>query len=517
MDFRPQTIPPPLTASDELLKETEHLLQFGTWLWNPDQGSMELSDGMYELMGYSRMAGEFSLRQFLQHLSTADSEIFHKELDKAIENNAPFRLTHGLSTRGGTPLIVATRGKVSRNNNGQIQVLGITQDITDQSMQHEETLQHRRLMDQYEIFLQFGTWEYSAATKEMLWSVGMYSLFGYNAVQDRNMKITEDTYLQHIHPDDYSKGVVLRESTVSEKDEYSWQYRITTKNGETKWLETYGRMLRNSEGALTNTFGITRDITPLKQYEHSLELKIKELNRSNEELEEFAYVASHDMQEPLRKLTTFSERLTSKFGDILQDEGKLYINRMAAATNNMRLLIDNLLDFSRISRTADAFENTDLNNILRKVLSDLEVSVDEQQAQITSDKLPSIEAQGPQMKQLFTNILSNALKFRKPSVQPVIRIGCKAIAPGESDNPVLKADTRHYKITITDNGIGFEQEYAERIFQIFQRLHGKAEYPGSGIGLAICKKIVEYHNGIIYANGQLNEGAVITIILPEKQ
>ena len=144
-------------------------------------------------------------------------------------------------------------------------------------------------------------------------------------------------------------------------------------------------------------------------------------------------------------------------------------------------------------------------NVLRSVLADLEVSIEETNARVVPMKLPVIEAQAPQMKQLFSNILSNALKFRKPGVPPVITIKCSTIAPGEVESLNLK-DDRYYKITISDNGIGFEQEYAEKIFQIFQRLHGKAEYPGSGIGLAICKKIVEYHNGTIHAQGQLHEG-----------
>lgn len=505
-----------LTDPVALQKETENLLQYGTWVWMPKDGLLELSDGMWRMMGYNdSISRNISLKQFLQHLPDDDRNKFETELDAAIETNGSFGLVHAVKS-GGPGMVVRTKAKVLKDG-GPIRVLGIMQNITEQSMLNDEIKQHRRLMDQYEIFLRFGTWEFFTSTQEIQWSVGMYSLFGYDAVADQQMKITEALYQKHIDPEDYARGVNLRNDTVSGKEEFFWQYKITTNSGEVKWLETYGRILRNKNGEFLKTFGITRDITRLKVYEHSLESKIRELNRSNAELEEFAYIASHDMQEPLRKLITFSERLTTKFKDVLEGDGQLYLSRIVAATDNMRLLIDNLLDFSRISRTGEAFEQTDLENVLQKVLGDLELSIEEKQATVTASKLPVIEAQGPQMKQLFTNILSNALKFRKPSVQPSITITSEQLPADEVIKHGLRTQTRYYKMQFTDNGIGFEQEYADRIFQIFQRLHGKAEYPGSGIGLAICKKIVEYHNGLIYAQGQLDEGAIITVILPEKQ
>lgn len=504
-----------LTKPGELQKETESLLQFGTWVLMPQDGLMELSEGMCRMMGYTEsVARNFSLKQFMQHLPVHDREKFESELNAAVEKNGSFNLVHALiASDAGMP--VRTKAKVLKDN-GSLRVLGVVQNITEQSMLSDEMAQHRRLMNDYEIFLRFGTWEYSVATQDIQWSVGMYSLFGYDVVEDRNMRITESLYKAHIDAEDYKRGVTLRNDTTAGKEEYFWQYKITTNSGEVKWLETYGRVVRNDQSEYIKTFGITRDITRLKLYEHSLESKITELNRSNAELEEFAYVASHDMQEPLRKLITFSERLTAKYKDVLRDEGQLYLSRIVAATNNMRLLIDNLLDFSRISRTGEAFEMTSLDAVLHKVLSDLEVSIEEKQATISAGKLPDIEAQAPQMKQLFTNILSNALKFRKPSVAPLINITCEPVAAEEVIRHGLRNQARYHKIRFSDNGIGFEQEYADRIFQIFQRLHGKAEYPGSGIGLAICKKIVEYHNGLIYAKGQLGDGAVITVILPEK-
>jgi len=509
-----------IDVTHELQKDTEELLESGTWIWNVQAGTMNWSEGLCRLLGYSgnSLPSRITLNTLLQHLPEKDQPNFTVELNRSMEQHALFHYTHVLITKDGNKTTVVTKAKPKLGRDGEvIAMTGVVQNINPYAKLQEEGLQYKELMDQYEIMLQFGTWEYLFATERMSWSVGMYQIFGYDPVLDRNMDMTEDIYQKHIHPDDYEKGKELRQTVIENQNEYFWQYRIKTTKGEVKWLETYGRILRDHEGNSIKTVGITRNITRLKNYEHSLEAKIKELNRSNAELEEFAYVASHDLQEPLRKLSTFSERLTAKYSTALQDEGQLYINRILAATNNMRLLIENLLDFSRVARTPDPFEAIDLNDTLRKVLGDLEVSIEEKHARITSEKLPAIEAQAPLMKQLFTNILSNALKFRKPEVSPLIEISCKTLSSGDAEMHNLNQQIKYYKIDVKDNGIGFEQEYAERIFQIFQRLHGKAEYPGSGIGLAICKKIVDYHNGVIYATGQLDEGTVITIILPEKQ
>jgi len=513
----PTKSPSPVHAADDLLKDAEDLLQYGTWIWTQESGTMEWSHGMYRLLGYTdNDTGGMFLDDLLRHLPGGDGGKFMAYLNSALERNIPFQLIHSVCTLNGTHVRVLTKGKVAIKDESTC-IVGVTQDISGLPHVNTDTAQQQKLMRQYEVFLKFGTWQWDAVTQRMQWSSGMYNLFGYDPAQEKEMQISEAIYEKHIEPEDYQKGVVLRrEAETNRLSEYFWQYRIVTATGAHRWLETYGHIDRDKEGKAAATFGITRDITRLKLYEHSLESKIRELNRSNAELEEFAYVASHDMQEPLRKLITFSERLTVKFSDVLKDEGQLYLNRMVAATNNMRLLIDNLLDFSRVARTADEFVAVDLNDVVQKALGDLEVSIEETQANITSENLPAVEAQAPLMKQLFTNVLSNAIKFRTPNVPPQITIQCAPVSSREADKLNLDRENKYFKIDVRDNGIGFEPEYAQRIFQIFQRLHGKAEYPGSGIGLAICKKIVDYHNGIIYASGQLNEGATITIILPEK-
>jgi light-regulated signal transduction histidine kinase (bacteriophytochrome) len=254
-----------------------------------------------------------------------------------------------------------------------------------------------------------------------------------------------------------------------------------------------------------------------EKFQKILENKVKELDRSNKELEEFAYIASHDLQEPLRKITSFSERLKEKLPANLEPDVQLYLNRMLAATDNMRTLIDNLLEFSRTSRSSEPFIRIDLNNILSEVKADLELKIEETGALIDSERLPVIDAIPMQMRQLFNNLFTNAIKFRKPDQPPRISIKCRQLNEEEKEAQHLRTNIPYFEITVSDKGIGFDQEYASKIFQIFQRLHGKAEYPGSGIGLAICKKIVDNHMGQIHARGELGTGAEFIFTLPESQ
>jgi light-regulated signal transduction histidine kinase (bacteriophytochrome) len=223
------------------------------------------------------------------------------------------------------------------------------------------------------------------------------------------------------------------------------------------------------------------------------------------------------MNEPLRKINTFIERLENKYKNELGPDGQLYLNRISASVENMRLLIDTLLEFSRTARSDQPFARVDLNTILAEVQSDLELKIEETVAQIHLGSLPVIEAIPSQMKQLFDNLLSNSIKFKRQNTHPLINIRSTRLTHEQKEQYKLDQSKNWFKIDFSDNGIGFEPEYKERIFQIFQRLHGKAEYPGSGIGLAICKKIIDQHSGIIYATAEPGNGATFTIILPESQ
>ena len=307
-------------------------------------------------------------------------------------------------------------------------------------------------------------------------------------------------------------------SALKEKTDFSFEYVLKTNAGTLKNISTKGKLVRDDNGEVVKMLCINRDITALRSFEKEQERNIRELNRSNRDLEEFAYIASHDLQEPLRKISMFTERLKAKYDTALDKEGQLFIDRILASASNMRTLIDNLLDFSRANRRSGTFDQVDLKGILNAVIAELELKIEETKASISfSGTFPIIEAVTSEMSQLFNNILSNAIKFRKTSVAAEINVRAGKMPKQEKHVLGLPANNNFYKIEIQDNGIGFEPEYSDKIFQIFQRLNGKAEYPGSGIGLAICKKIVEKHNGLIFAKSNPDQGATFTVILPEKQ
>jgi light-regulated signal transduction histidine kinase (bacteriophytochrome) len=238
------------------------------------------------------------------------------------------------------------------------------------------------------------------------------------------------------------------------------------------------------------------------------------LARSNQELEQFAYVASHDLQEPLRKIQTFSGFILNRDFDDLSPSAKDNFNRMQSAANRMQKLIEDLLVFSRTSTESKVFVQTDLNKILNQVKEDLVVQISKAGADIVSDELPTLNVIPLQFQQLFQNLLSNAMKFHKTSEQPKIRITSDLVDASQIAGKSNLPEKKYVRITVVDNGIGFEQEFADKIFQLFQRLHGKSEYPGTGIGLAICKKIMENHNGFIIATGNVGTGARFDVYLP---
>lgn len=236
----------------------------------------------------------------------------------------------------------------------------------------------------------------------------------------------------------------------------------------------------------------------------SLEHQEEALRKSNQELEQFAYVASHDLQEPLRKVQAFSDRLASKYADKLDDDGKLYISRMQDATVRMRVLIQDLLTYSRIRSKGQEFVSVDLNEIVKGVVSDLEVRLEQSGGRVEVGELPTVLADPLQMRQVFQNLIGNALKFKKSGVAPVVRV-------------MSKPKDGQHRIIVQDNGIGFEMQYAEKVFEIFQRLHGRSDYEGTGMGLAIVKKILERHVGNIRAESELGKGARFIVTLPNHQ
>lgn len=258
------------------------------------------------------------------------------------------------------------------------------------------------------------------------------------------------------------------------------------------------------------TIATYQDVTETERSAATMLEYTQKLERSNRELIDFAYVASHDLQEPLRKIEAFGDRLVKKYSSLLPDDGRMFVDRMQTAAERMRRLINDLLSYSRVTTNAKPFTWVSLNEVASDVVSDLQIRIEESNAQVIVGELPRLEADVTQIHQLLQNLINNALKFRKPDVAPVVHVEASVIeaASDELAPQVL--------ITITDNGIGFENQFREQIFTIFQRLHSRNEYEGTGIGLATCRKIVERHGGTISADGRPGEGSRFEIRIPQR-
>ena len=407
---------------------------------------------------------------------------------------------------------------MQRNGAGKTElVLFMAKDITVALKSKEEVETTRELLGETEELLQFGSWAWDIATNAVTWTSGLHSLLEYQPHEVAD-KVGLDFYLDHVLEEYQQAFHDIIQTSLEEKSDFSYEYVLKTHSGTLKNISARGKLVKDESGDVLKMLCINRDITSIRSFEKEQERNIRELNRSNRDLEEFAYIASHDLQEPLRKISMFTERLKAKFDQGLDKEGELFIDRILASAANMRTLIDNLLDFSRANRRSNTFDQVDVKSILDGVVAELELKIEETSAVISfSGTFPTIEAVKSEMTQLFSNILSNAIKFRKIDVAADIQVQSGKLTKAEKHALGLPGNQTFYKIEVKDNGIGFEPEYGEKIFQIFQRLNGKSEYPGSGIGLAICKKITEKHNGLIFAQSQPEEGATFTIILPEKQ
>ena len=364
--------------------------------------------------------------------------------------------------------------------------------------------------NQSEIISGHGNWVWNIEEDTFLYSDNLYRLLGE---KPHSFKPTLDNYFSFVHPEDIDKLKKEVENIIQDEGLPFVYYRIIQKNGDLKHFKTCGKMYINSEGK-KQLLGITTDISTEVEHYKILEEYNLELERNNKELMAFNYVASHDLQEPLRKIQTFLSRLEEKEAGKLSESGLLYIDRIKNASGRMRMLIDDLLQFSRTNKADQEFEVSDINLLLGNAKQDLAEVISQENTLISADVFPSMNVIPFQIQQLFSNLLSNSLKYKAKGRNPEINIKytkAKASEETQISNPKWPF---YHKITFSDNGIGFDNDYAEKIFELFNRLFDKDEYSGTGIGLSICKKIVENHQGFILAHGELNVGATFTIYLP---
>jgi PAS domain S-box-containing protein len=475
------------------------LAELGTWTFDLEANEMIWDERGRQINGVGDRL-RFPLSEAPNVVHPDDLPLVNRAFEQALDpaRRALYKLEHRIVWPDGSVHWVAAQGKAVFDGEGPearpLRVVGTVMDITEQK-EAEEALRERgerfrAIFDQTSV----GIVQVDLTGRIVLANPRYCELVGRSAQQLMGMKMQDYT-----HPDDLPHTLKHFNAISVNRQNYSLEKRYLRPDGSIVWVAISASLVKSPEGIPLYVLAVAKDITDRKQAD--------ELRRSNRDLEQFASVASHDLKEPLRKVQTFSSLLADEYGPVLDEGGKFYLERVQQAAHRMQGLIDHLLAYSRLSSSEPSFRRVVLQHLVKDVVSDLEVSLTESGGRIETGELPAVEADPLQMRQLFQNLIGNALKFNRKGVPPVIRIASSP-DPVEQDGRVMAA------ITIIDNGIGIEEKYLEEIFEPFRRLHGRSQYEGAGMGLAICRRIVERHHGTIHAQSTPGEGSTFIFTLP---
>ena len=387
----------------------------------------------------------------------------------------------------------------------------IFKDIRNLKKLNNQLVINKEIFGHNESIANISSWCWNIEAQHLIFSENQFRMLG---CEPHEFEPTFEKYLEFIHPDDRHILIEAQQHINKGLSLPAVYYRIFRKDGEKRYFKSLGKIIVDTYNK-DILIGINADITEEYLNNKILEERLFDLEQSNKELLAFNHVASHDLQEPLRKIQTFISRINEKEIDGLTETGKNYFSRIRIAANRMQLLIDDLLAFSRTNKAENVFELTDLNVLLENSLQELAQSIEDKKATINTCQLPTLNVIPFQIQQLFTNLIGNALKYSKADVLPVITISSEMVEGKDIVKSSFSSNNRLNKISISDNGIGFEEQHADEIFVLFNRLHNDSEFTGTGIGLTICKKIAENHKGFITAEGIPNVGSRFTVFIPD--
>jgi len=417
---------------------------------------------------------------------------------KSTEMGVPFSVEQRLRSSDGSYRWFLAKAQPLVDETGAIvRWYGTCTDIEDQKrLQAEARITSERL----EVALEggrMGAWELDLHNDRLTWTPSVSLLYGLDlSLTSGPMNALEP----YVHPDDLPGGQETIKAAIRDVKPFRMEYRIIRPDKSIRWLEARGRVYAETPDAPLRLAGIMADITDRKEVEKELARRADDLVRSNKELEQFAFVASHDLKEPLRKISGYAELIQSRYHDKLDEKGERFLSYLQDGVKRMDAIIGDLLTYSRAGRGGEVREAVDMADIVKDVLEDLEKALEDVHAKVTVNGLPPVYVNRTQIRQVIQNLVANAIKFHGEAAPEIVISAEKA--------------KEYWRFSVKDNGIGMEQQYFERIFEIFQRLHTRTEYPGTGIGLAICKKIVEQHGGKIWAESTVGAGSTFFFTLP---
>jgi PAS domain S-box-containing protein len=528
-----------LQENEERLNIAIESAELGTWELNLKTKQPTVSVKYLEILGYGKDENP-PHAELLTKIHPDDIAFRNQQVEQALISG---KLDYEMRVIPSEGIIrwIRSRGKVFYDKHGVPEkMLGTIMDITDQKnalldLEKNEKLLEEKVAERtaelqlskemnFRMVNEVEDYAILLLNKDGLiqnWNKGAEKIKGYTSGEIINNSL-QIFYTEKDRDEGLPKKLLNEARNTGRASNEGWRVR---KDGSRFWANVVITALHNENNEVIGFSKFTRDLTAKKMAEQELEHKSAELQKanislekSNSELEQFAYIASHDLQEPLRKIQFFVEQLQKAVPDLSQSS-ILYFDKIRNSTTRMNTLINDLLDFSRLSQSSENYVPVDLNAVITHINNDFELLIQQKQASITVATLPTIQAVPLQMQQLFYNMISNALKFSKENQPCLIAINCEKLSNKElaAQYPQLDKELSYHLITIKDNGIGFDQQYAEKIFVIFQRLNGLHAYGGTGIGLALCKKIVLNHRGEIFAKSKEDEGSTFSIILPEKQ
>lgn len=428
-----------------------------------------------------------------------DLETSHGIFVDATEKKIPFRLEYRLRTRVGDYRWTIDSGSPRFNENGEILgFIGTVIDIHERKVAEEKL---KKSEERYSMVIQGsneGLWDLDLNTNQIFWSRHLYDMLG---IEFSKKPITLEIFSSFLHPDELEEVNNLINKSINEDQPFETEFRMRHASGDYIDMYSRGKTYYDNNKKPTHFAGLIADITKQKTEQEKLKLLSRELEDSNKELKSFSYIASHDLQAPLRTINSYANLLTRKYSDILDDQAKKFLNTIENASKTMKNLLDDLLNYSSLDLQQNRKVFIDLNELIKKVITLNIVYIDETKAVINYKDLPTIKAERSQMIQLFQNLINNSIKYKRSNENPIINI----TAVKENDK---------WLFTVSDNAIGIDKRHFEQIFQPFKRLHGNDSYPGSGIGLATVKKIIELYGGEIWLTSEVDKGSNFYFTLP---
>ena len=506
-----------LKHRDQQLLEAQEISGLGTFEWNLLGDDSVFSP---QLLKTFELEGKTNMASFMENVHPSDRETLKNAIGNSMKEDGHYECQYRYK-KNHHEKVIWSRGVVSFVDGKPSKITGFAMDITKNYSLNEQLKENEKTFRQLIDNAPDSVIVIDDNSRILLWNPKAEEIFGWSEDEALGKTLVE-TIIPEKYKEAHLAGIKRFQATgVTRVINKTIEITAVNKKKEEFFIAlSIATSIWNGKPVFIS---FIRDISKekkigmeLEENRNQLTKKNTELERMNNELSSFSYVAGHDLKEPLRKIRTFSNFILEKGNETLTEEIRGYMERIITSTSNMQKLIDDLLAFSRTSSSDKILHDVNLNSLLSEVKNLLKEPIEEKGVIITATQLPTIKAIQFQFQQLLENIISNAIKYSKSDLTPQITITAGMVSGKEFIARGANPEKIYHKISISDNGIGFEQEYAEKIFELFQRLHGKDEYSGSGIGLAICKKIVENHNGFIVAEGKEGVGSTFNIYIPKE-